>query len=86
MFKLIVFLLLFVIVISAFSISLGFFVDGFSSISNIFTTFANNFFGIFENIFNSLFNAPTLSLFLLMGLVFIILRYVISLLGGDKDA
>lgn len=86
MFKLIVFLLLFVIVISAFSISLDFFVNGFNSISNIFTSFANNFFGIFENIFNSLFNAPTLSLFILMGLVFVILRYVISLLGGDKDA
>lgn len=84
MFKLIVFLILFLIVISAFSVSLGFFVNGFTSISDIFTSFANNFFGIIENFFNSLFQAPTLSLFLFMGFVFIILRYLISLIGGDR--
>lgn len=84
MFKLIVFLLLFIIIISAFSVTLGFFVDGFSSISTIFSAFANNFISIFENLFNSFFNAPTLSLFILMGLVFIILKYVISLVGGDR--
>ena len=86
MFKLIVFLLLFLIIISSFSVGLGFFVQGFGSISNIFTTFSNNFFSIFENLFDSLFNAPLLSLFILMGLVYVTLRYVISLLGGDKDA
>ena len=85
MFKLIVFLILFLIVISAFSVSLGFFMDGFTSISSIFTTFANNFFSIIENFFSSLFQAPTLSLFILMGIVFIILRYVISLIGGDRS-
>lgn len=86
MIKLIIFLVLFLIVISAFSVSLGFFINGFESLTTIFTTFADNFFSIIENIFNSLFNSPILSLFMFIGLVFICLRYLISLIGGDKDA
>lgn len=84
MIKLIVFIVLFVIVISAFSLSLGWFTNGFETIATIFTKFSNSFFNLIKTIFNSLFNAPTLSIFLILGLVFIILKYLVSMLGGGS--
>lgn len=86
MIKLIIFLILVIIIVSAFSFDLGFFTTG---ITNLFTSLTNGlsvFGDFFKNMFNLVFEAPTLSMFLGISIAMIIIELIInSLIGKGND-
>lgn len=84
MVKLLVFSILIVGIVIAFPLSLGFFNGGFSSLIGSITTYSGTFFSFFQSIFTTLFNAPTLSIFLGVGFAVLVIRIVFSIIGGDR--
>lgn len=83
MIKLIVFILLFVSVITAFSLNLDFLVQGFSNIQGFFNT-ASNYLTLLKELIQTLFLSPVLSTILYTGLAFIVIQYGLSLLGDER--
>lgn len=83
MIKLIIFVVIIVLVISAFIINLGFFTNGFAYI----TDFLNSIpvlFNYIKDIINTFFNAPIINLIALTGIAFVVIKYGLSLLGDEK--
>lgn len=83
MIKLVIFGIILTIVITSFSINLGFFVNGFNHINNFFEQIPQ-FINYIKDTFNVVFNAPILQIIILTGTTFIVIEYGLSLLGDEK--
>lgn len=83
MIKLIVFLVLFLTLITAFSLNLGFLQQGFSNIATFFESIPL-YFTYVKDLINTLFNAPLISTILITGIAFVAIQYLLSLIGDEK--
>lgn len=84
MVKLIIFAILIVIVITAFNLDLSFLIEGFSVITSYIEDLPQ-IFNYVTNILTNLFNAPVLRILLLVGITFMLLKWLLGLVGDNDE-
>lgn len=84
MVKLIIFAILIVIVITAFNLDLSFLVEGFSIIISYIED-KPQIYSYIISILVNLFNAPVLRILLLVGITFMLLKWLLGLVGDNDD-
>ena len=84
MIKLIIFSVILVVVVSSFTINLGFFVNGFNNINSFFEQLPE-LLNYIKDTFYTIINMPTLNIIILTGLAFVAIDYGLSLLGDEKN-
>lgn len=84
MVKLIIFAILIVIVITAFNLDLSFLIEGFSIITSYIEDLPQ-IFNYVTSVITNLFNAPVLRILLLVGITFMLLKWLLGLVGDNDE-
>lgn len=84
MVKLIIFSILIVIVISAFSLDLSFITEGFSLIINYLTDLPYML-ELTQNVIRSVLDAPVIRTLILFGITFLIIKWLVGLVGDNDE-
>lgn len=84
MVKLLIFVILIILVISSFSLDLSFFVEGFNLIINSLGDIPQILQAI-GSLINAVINSPILRTLILLGIAFLILKWLLGLVGDNDE-